>query len=79
MAGSVEVRKSAKGLEVSIQHEIFAKADPKILDGCIESLLRCAAANGCLDGKVSITESCLSAVAKHNEKSGCLASCFGCA
>lgn len=76
---SVKISKSGDTLTIHVDHPLAAKIDHTLVAGCLEAVLECCASSGCCDGQVALNERCLATVAKHNEASGCITSCFGCA
>lgn len=79
MGKYVNVRESGKGFDLSFNHPLADRANGELLASCFDELFACAEKNGCLDGRVSLTEPCLQTIARHNEATKCIASCFGCA
>lgn len=70
--GNVSVKQSGDGFDIHIGGQ---KLDAKAVEGCVQAVLDC----GCLDNGVKITAKCLETVRRHEEASGCISKCFGCA
>ena len=78
MSRHVKVDATGSGFTLSFNHPLADRANTELVAACFDELLACAEKNGCLDGRISLNEACLRTLAKHNESSGCISSCFGC-
>lgn len=76
---AVKIEKKGNTLEIRVDDPIVGKLDHELVQGCIQAVLECCSSSGCCDGRIAINERCLETVARHNQSSGCVSSCFGCA
>lgn len=76
---AVKINKSGNSLTIHLDHPVVAKLDHELVAGCLQAVLDCCASSGCCDGRIALNERCLATVAKHNDATGCISKCFGCA
>lgn len=76
---AVRVTREGKGVSVYIETPLLERVDHDLIAGCIEAALECCNTSGCCDGRLALNERCLETVARHNEATRCISSCFGCA
>ena len=76
---AIRVSREGKGVNIYIEDPLVDKVDHDLVAGCIEAVLECCNSSGCCDGRIAINERCFETVARHNEATRCITSCFGCA
>jgi hypothetical protein len=64
-------------IQLHIAGEHVKHVDGKLLESCLNVLLRCAETNGCLDQGMKLSHKCIEAIASHNQACGCVAKGFG--
>jgi hypothetical protein len=79
MAGRVKATKTAKGLEIQIDHPLARRLDAKLVEGCLTEVLNCADKNACLDDGFALTAACFKTFAKHDTATKCLTTGIGAA
>lgn len=75
----VNIQRKGRNLRIQVDDPIIEKMDHELIEGCIQAVLECCNTSGCCDGRIAINEQCLETVARHNQESNCISSCFGCA
>jgi len=68
---------SNEGVALHIGGTRARLVDAKVFEGCMNSLLVCADAHGCLNKGLALTKNCAEAVAGHHAESQCLAKGIG--
>jgi hypothetical protein len=77
MAEGYQNRVRVTETEDGVQVTLVGKYNAKLIEECVNAMFSCSDTNGCLEGGLTIKQSCLETLVSHNQKTQCAQEAFG--